>query len=153
MKNITRRRRINGTIHMKILWGKSKIKTPHYCIIIHGANTQELYKALDLTASQLSAQSSQMLTGDLRFSPAFLYALQAPISLHCSLWMICLLPSGKASLQNYTILKDESFTACMSFLHEKTHATDSTLSLNINLHWVFLRIDMHELLMRESSVH
>jgi len=47
--------------------------------------------------------------------------------------MISLLPSGKTSLQNYVILKDESLTACMSFLHEKTHATNSTLSLNINL--------------------
>ena len=47
--------------------------------------------------------------------------------------MISLLPSGKTSLQNYVILKDESLTACISFLHEKTHATNSTLSLNINL--------------------
>jgi len=94
-----------------------------------------------------------MLTGNLGFSPSFISALQAPISFHCSLWMISLLPSGKTSLQNCAILKDESLTACMSFLHEKTHATDSTLSLKINLNWVLLRIDMHEFLMREYSIN
>jgi len=73
---------------------KASTKNPTICIIIQGGNTKELYKALALTASQLSIQSSQMLTGNLGFSLAFLSTLQVPISLHCSSGMIILQPSG-----------------------------------------------------------
>ena len=77
----------------EITLGKASAKNPTIYIIIQGGNTYELYKALALTTSQLSVQSSHMLTGNLGFSPAFLYALQAHISLRCSSRMILLLPS------------------------------------------------------------
>jgi len=74
--------------------GKASAKNPTICVIIQGGNTKELYKALALTASQLSIQSSQILIGNLGFSLAFLFSLQVPISLCCSSGMILLQPSG-----------------------------------------------------------
>jgi len=66
--------------------GKASAKNPTICIIIQGGNTSKLYKALALTASQPSVQSSWMLTGNQSFSQAFSSALQAPISLGIYLW-------------------------------------------------------------------
>jgi len=43
---------------------------------------------------------------------------------------------------------------CMHHLYNlNDHTTDSTLSLNSNINWVFLRFDMPELIMSESSVY
>jgi len=72
--------------HKKNTQGKASAKSPTIFIIIQGGNTSELYKALALTASQLSVQSSWMLTSNQSFSQAFSSALQAPISLRSYLW-------------------------------------------------------------------
>ena len=73
--------------------GKALAKNPTICIIIQGGNKLELYKALALTASQLSVQSSWMLTGKHSFSQTFSSTLQASYFLAQFLWVILLLPS------------------------------------------------------------
>ena len=78
-----------------------------------------------------SQYNPHRFTGNIGFSPAFLSVVQAPISLNCSLWMILLLPSGKTLSKTMQSSRIKSFTACMSFLHEKTHETDSTFSLTL----------------------
>ena len=50
--------------------------------------------------------------------------------------------------------KYRSFSNCMHDLYNSVnHITDNILSLHSSLNWVFLKLDLHEFLMRESLVN
>jgi len=79
-------------------------------------------------------------------------SIQAPISLRNSSdeWSYLNGIHASKTVQS----KHRSFSDCMHDLYNSVnHTIDSTLSLHSNLNWVFLKIDMHDFLMRESSVN
>ena len=110
---------------------------------------QFLFNLNNLCTSTIYLTTSQTSS---RQHLAKFVAFQAPTSLCCSL--------GNQPIFNWEIpqhncaIHHRPSTNCMHHLYNsKNYTIDSTLTLNSNINWVFLKIDMHELFMSGLSIN
>ena len=135
---------ISITHNTIFLWGKQMLKSLTIYIALTKRSEKKIQCLFNLNNS---CKSTIYLYASQTSSSQYLAKFatcEAPTSLRKSKGIIPYL-IWKIPHHNYTIHHRPSIDCMHHLYNSQNYTTNSTLSLNSNLNWVFLRTDMHEL--------